>query len=894
MSQRAAQTSKRPLLMCGLLLLCAEAAPAAEVLCERTRFAQVLPDKPQITARNAEREGDPGSVYRLSALAVPPGGWQIETVTIYTAKPRKPRGWLQVNRARLNLFRKNGELPAPADDPRDGKIVPVTVRQVGDVFEVRAVGLKLDLPSAEYWFGLTPIIRFADNSEAFHLVACEVRDARTDDVLCSPDGDGGSQPEKRNWTPMGPKVYEILFGHLSIKIEGRRLPRGRLTTAPLPPEHDGPKRLFLRFGTFDPLTEETKVPPELAALPNGHVWVVQWKQVVDQASRDQLAQAGATLLRYLPDDAYIVSMPPAGAERIRQLKGVRWVGPYHPAYRIDPNVFPERFDNKPSPPEPAKEPQGRRHLFVHLFERDSGAKATAAAAIRAAGGGVLYTSPHGYYLAAEIPFDKLAGVAGCDAVCGFERRFDGRRANQGPSSDDKCLTLAQVRELCGANAVEKAGGYQGLGVRAVVMDNGVRADHIDLLSRPITFTGPIQPSDARHGTPIAGILCGDGRGDARARGLLPLGSLVFHPMQSHYENHYALTKLWTEEERAVVRSDSGTDWTTAHFTRHYDGRALREDDLALEYDLLLCAAIGNEEKPGLGNPGSWSKNAVIVGGADSYGSVHRKNHHPWAASTTGPALDGRIKPDLVHFADGVYSPSPISTRSYGNMNGTSAATPLVAGHFGLLFEMWADNVFGTLPRGRSVFDRKPHAATAKALMINSAYRYPIADGPKGFTRFSQGWGMPDLKALYDCRNTLFIVDQDISLRDHQSIEYRLRVAEGQPAFRATLAYSDPPGITSAAKALVNDLDLTVTAPDGARYHGNNGLLEGNISQPGGTPDRLNNVENVFLDDPQPGVYRVQVSAHRVGWGQRAASSPWGQDFALVVSGVAPNPLPVEP
>ena len=175
-------------------------------------------------------------------------------------------------------------------------------------------------------------------------------------------------------------------------------------------------------------------------------------------------------------------------------------------------------------------------------------------------------------------------------------------------------------------------------------------------------------------------------------------------------------------------------------------------------------------------------------------------------------------------------------------------------------------------------------------MINSAYRYPIEGKKPIFTRFKQGWGMPDLGRLYESRKRLFVVDQEIALCDHQAVEYRLRLPEGEPEFRATLAYTDPLGTTSAAKALVNDLDLIVIAPDGKRYLGNHGLLDRNVSREGGSPDRINNVENVFLEKPVPGVWRVIVAAHRIAWPGQRAKPTWDQDFALVVSGVEPAPF----
>ena len=212
-----------------------------------------------------------------------------------------------------------------------------------------------------------------------------------------------------------------------------------------------------------------------------------------------------------------------------------------------------------------------------------------------------------------------------------------------------------------------------------------------------------------------------------------------------------------------------------------------------------------------------------------------------------------------------------------------------------MMEMWTDSVFGNLPLGRTVFDRKPHAATAKALMINSAYRYLVEGDKPAFTRFKQGWGMPDLGRLYESRNKLFVVDLETALRDHQAVEYRLHVPEGESELQVTLAYTDPLGSTSSAKDLVNDLDLVVIALDGKRYHGNHGLLDGNLSRAGGTPDRLNNVENVFLDKPAPGTWRVIVAAHRIAWDQRRGTTACDQDYSLVVNGVErdlvpPNPL----
>jgi hypothetical protein len=95
-------------------------------------------------------------------------------------------------------------------------------------------------------------------------------------------------------------------------------------------------------------------------------------------------------------------------------------------------------------------------------------------------------------------------------------------------------------------------------------------------------------------------------------------------------------------------------------------------------------------------------------------------------------------------------------------------------------------------------------------------------------------------------------------------------------FRITLVWTDYPGSTSAARALVNDLDLEVIAPDGTQYRGNAGLYSSGQCLRGGVWDACNNVEGVILSLPQNGRYTVYV---------RGINVPNGpQPFALVASG----------
>ncbi len=99
---------------------------------------------------------------------------------------------------------------------------------------------------------------------------------------------------------------------------------------------------------------------------------------------------------------------------------------------------------------------------------------------------------------------------------------------------------------------------------------------------------------------------------------------------------------------------------------------------------------------------------------------------------------------------------------------------------------------------------------------------------------------------------------------------------GGGPLRLTLAWTDYPGSLNASKALVNDLDLEVIAPNGTHYYGNQGVYQSGPCLRDGKWDACNNVEGVIIPQAPYGTYRIIVRAHNVPQGP--------QPFALVVRG----------
>jgi serine protease AprX len=105
---------------------------------------------------------------------------------------------------------------------------------------------------------------------------------------------------------------------------------------------------------------------------------------------------------------------------------------------------------------------------------------------------------------------------------------------------------------------------------------------------------------------------------------------------------------------------------------------------AAKLGVVVCDAMGNE-----GNGDGVQGTMLAPADADSIisvGAVNFVGRLP-SFSSTGPTNDGRIKPDLVAPGVGIYHASTLSSSSYGFSQGTSMATPLVAGCAALLLSI---------------------------------------------------------------------------------------------------------------------------------------------------------------------------------------------------------------
>ncbi|MDY7108970.1 MAG: S8 family serine peptidase [Planctomycetota bacterium] len=683
----------------------------------------------------------------------------------------------------------------------------------------------------------------------------------------APDGAGRTRGAQLIRVPGSPVVVELWQqrdGNGAVRPRYAISLDGRTFADPRPTSY----QIKLRHGDFDPLAPGPlpAIEPGFEAAEDTNLYLVQFVTQPLEDYRRIVRDLGGTVYFFIPYHSHIVKMDEETRDAVGDLPFVRWVGPFHPAYRLETYLLEN------APHAEAMFPQATYNIMV--FEPGMRQKNAVAAKIARLGGFVERVHAGKFLLEATLTPEQLYEVARFDEVVFIDR--------WGPYEMD----MNNSREISGANYVETVAGYTGEGVRGESFDAGFQVNHIDFASRPLIIHGDYVGMH-RHGTACIGVCFGDGTGDPMARGIMPDGqgivadyNVIGLTGQSRYDHSGELIDLEAVFQTASVGSPQTPEYTTVS----------ADTDAALfDFDIVHCQSQSNEGNQ-YSRPQAWAKNIISGGGVKHFDTLDTSDDCWCNGASIGPASDGRIKPDLCHFYDYSWTTYTTSTDGYDNFGGTSNATPNICGYTGLFFQMWSDGIFGNPvdPNG-SVFENRAHLATAKAMMINTANQYPFEGTGHDLTRVHQGWGLPDLQYMYDMREKMLVVDETDLLTNLGVASYVVAIGPEDGPLKATMTYLDPPGDPGASMQRINDLTLKVTSPSGTVYWGNHGLLEGNWSVPGGEPNDYDTVENVFIEDPELGAWTVEVIAYEINQDSHVETPELDADFALVVSGGQEGP-----
>jgi hypothetical protein len=319
--------------------------------------------------------------------------------------------------------------------------------------------------------------------------------------------------------------------------------------------------------------------------------------------------------------------------------------------------------------------------------------------------------------------------------------------------------------------------------------------------------------------------------------------------------------------------------------------------------LVLWAAGNGSPFPGSVFEDGSAKNLITVGNVYKGAGADDLN----VSSCRGPALDGRIKPELLAPGSDVWSANgcPGGCSDYVTKSGTSMATPAVAASAALIRQYFTEGWYPTGTKGTGTFVT-PSAALLKAMLINSAREIDgaeaYANGENFYPNNQQGWGriVTDDALFFKGDARKLFMAQGSTGGTGTSVSYSLKVTNSSQPLNVTLVWTDYPSIpnTGTSPTLVNDLDLVVRAPDGTTvYKGN----QFNTQHPGESlpnaigADARNPVETVLVRTGVLGCfsgyasgYTIEVHARRVGAPQCSppgcSDPPDAQPFALVVTG----------
>jgi hypothetical protein len=409
--------------------------------------------------------------------------------------------------------------------------------------------------------------------------------------------------------------------------------------------------------------------------------------------------------------------------------------------------------------------------------------------------------------------------------------------------NDKGISFHQLGAATNSTGLD----LQGEGMIVGLGDGGELGTHIDLQGRIINFANGTYAAYGDHADMMAGIIAGAGNMIDFNRGYAPKAQLI---TQKTFSIFYYMDEYYTAHGMRLTNNSYGSSFfcTTAGAYDYYSN--MMDEQLVKYDDALHIVAVGNSgENTCDGYPLGYhtvlktysaAKNVLTVGAVMQDGSLS-------PISGQGPVADGRIKPEITALSEGINTTG--GNNNYTSISGTSSATANVTGATTLVYERYKQLNNNENPKG----------ALIKAIMCNTA-----TDAGNPGPDFQYGFGIMNAgKAIENIEEGNFFLGETTS--EGETTSYTITVPGNQKETKVLLTWNDIPQSIYDGNALINDLDLIVTAPDGTVYQPwKLDHTAANVTNAATRDtDRINNIEQVTISTPIAGTYTIKISTYNL-------------------------------
>lgn len=573
--------------------------------------------------------------------------------------------------------------------------------------------------------------------------------------------------------------------------------------------------------------------------------IFQLNAPLSSEAKNAFSAQGIEVLDYVPYQSFIVAIPQkANLRQVQHL--VRTMLPLRKADKLSERILRQDF------PDEARTSEGIYSVVIKFFDNVNIKNAEnellengfLPSKKQAEGGALVLEGSRTQILdLADFPFVQFVEFTMPEPT----------------PDDDRARNLHRSNMLFSQSALGRK--YDGRGQGIAIADDGFVGPHIDFHGRMIQFY-TTNVAAATHGDMTAGIAVGAGNLNPQMRGMASGAHLWAYPI-SNYPHVYQAVQ--NRDTRGVyITSTSYSEGCNRYTTT----TVFADSQLFNNPTLMHVFSGGNSATSNCGYRGGFGSTDTtsltgwgnITGGMKLGKNVIAcANVTPFDAidntSSKGPAFDGRIKPDIAANGNSQMSTGPNNTYAVGG--GTSAASPGVAGICAQLYQAHRDLNGG----------QYPESALIKAALLNSADDLGNV-GPD----YTFGWGRVNaFRTLRTLEMRRYFSD---TIRQGSVKNYTLNVPANTKQVKVMLYWADPAGSTTAAFALVNDLDLTVRRPQGDTILPWVLLRQQKVDslrKPATRGiDRLNNMEQVQIDTPSvAGDYTLMVRGFSVPNGNAA-------------------------